>query len=74
MDEASQSGEVPETLGGLIELPQKHSQIDWRAVFKRFLYGRGRIEARATYKRVSRRFDRQSPRNRRIADILEAQV
>jgi predicted metal-dependent peptidase len=73
VDEAFQSGEVPETLGGLIELPQKHSQIDWRAVFKRFLYGRGRIEARATYKRVSRRFDENPGTKRSVGlDVLIA--
>lgn len=73
VDEAFQSGEVPEALGGLVEVPQKHSQIDWRAVFKRFLYGRGRIEARATYKRVSRRFDENPGTKRSVGlDVLIA--
>jgi len=73
VDEAFESGEVPDALGGLIERSGKHSQIDWRAVFKRFLYGRGRVEARATYKRVSRRYDENPGAKRSVGlDVLIA--
>jgi len=58
MDEAYQKGEAPEGLfGELEESFYKRAQVDWKAMFKRFLTGRGRMQTRATYKRVSRRFD-----------------
>lgn len=57
-DEAYQKGEVPNGLfGELDDTFYKRAQIDWKGMFKRFLTGRGRMETRATYKRVSRRFD-----------------
>jgi predicted metal-dependent peptidase len=57
-DEAYQKGEVPEGLfGELDDTFYKRAQIDWKGMFKRFLTGRGRMQNRATYKRVSRRFD-----------------
>lgn len=57
-DNAYQKGEVPEGLfGELDDSFCKRAQIDWKGMFKRFLNGRGRIQTRATYKRVSRRFD-----------------
>lgn len=57
-DEAYQKGEVPEGLFGELDEPfYKRAQIDWKSMFKRFLTGRGRMQTRATYKRVSRRFD-----------------
>ncbi len=57
-DEAFQKGEVPEGLfGELDDTFYKRAQIDWKGMFKRFLTGRGRMQSRATYKRMSRRFD-----------------
>lgn len=57
-DEAYQKGEVPDMLFGELDQPfYKRAQIDWKSMFKRFLNGRGRMQTRATYKRVSRRFD-----------------
>ena len=57
-DEAYQKGKVPEGLfGELDDTFYKRAQIDWKSMFKRFLNGRGRMQTRATYKRVSRRFD-----------------
>lgn len=73
VDEAFQSGEMPTALSGQLEACQKRSQIDWRNVFKRFLTGRGRMETRATYKRVSRRFDENPGRKRSVGlDVLIA--
>jgi predicted metal-dependent peptidase len=73
VDSAFQSGEMPEALGVLFEQSPHRSEIDWRAVFKRFLAGRGRIESRSSYKRASRRFE-DSPGNKRSVglDVLIA--
>lgn len=57
IDDAYQGGEVPEALNAELDICYKRAQIDWKAMFKRFLTGRGRMQTRATYKRVSRRFD-----------------
>jgi predicted metal-dependent peptidase len=57
VDTANQNGDLPDALGAQFELAPRRSEIDWRAVFKRFLAGRGRMESRSSYKRVSRRFE-----------------
>ncbi len=57
IDEARPGGEVPQALIGELDTVFEKAQIDWKTMFKRFLTGRGRMQARATYKRESRRYD-----------------
>ena len=54
---ANQGNELPPELQTVFAIEPRRSKIDWAAVFKRFLSGRGRMQIRATYKRDSRRFD-----------------
>ena len=57
IDEAHLGGELPMDLSGELDTVYEQARIDWKTMFKRFLTGRGRMEARATYKRESRRYD-----------------
>jgi len=73
VEEGFQTGDMPDSLSGLLEPPHQRSQINWRTIFKRFLTGKGRMETRATYKRVSRRYE-GNPGNKRSVglDVLIA--
>jgi predicted metal-dependent peptidase len=57
IDEAYRGGEISQEMSGALDTVYERAQIDWETIFKRFLSGRGRMQTRATYKRVSRRFD-----------------
>jgi predicted metal-dependent peptidase len=57
IDEARPGGGVPQALIGELDTVYEQPRIDWKTMFKRFLTGRGRMDARATYKRESRRYD-----------------
>ncbi len=73
MDSAAQNGEFPAELSGQVDPPWQRPEIDWAALFKRFLTGRGRMETRATYKRVSRRYENSPGAKRSIGlDVLIA--
>ena len=73
MDSAAQNGEFPMELSGRIDPPWQRSEINWATLFKRFLTGRGRMETRATYKRVSRRYENSPGAKRSIGlDVLIA--
>jgi predicted metal-dependent peptidase len=57
IEEARPGGGVPQAISGELDTVYAQARIDWKTMFKRFLTGRGRMEARATYKRESRRYD-----------------
>jgi predicted metal-dependent peptidase len=57
IEEARPGGGVPQSISGELDIAYAQPRIDWKTMFKRFLTGRGRMDARATYKRESRRYD-----------------
>lgn len=57
VDKSHRSGDIAPELMRELDTIYQRTGADWRSVFKRFINHRGRIQAQATYKRQSRRFE-----------------
>lgn len=57
LSQAQSEGETPEGVVGFIEEIYKAEPINWRNVLKRFLLGKGKMQAHKTYKKESKRYE-----------------
>lgn len=54
--QAGKQGEIDGSLKIQLDRAYSENEVDWKAVFKRFLIGRGRLDNRKSYKKESRRY------------------
>lgn len=57
VEQAGNEGDIPDGIGRYIEEIYRMKDVDWRNVLKRFLTGKGKMLARSTCKRESKRFE-----------------